>query len=196
MYAGEHVRSHLGELQTMASYACLDATTFEGCINPAQYGVIMGRYDRARDRQARDVGAAAALHDRRLEWDEANLRRVYHAVRTQRAGVCTTFAKAAAYVLAQDVDFDTPTLEIVAYRKHVFVVVGRRGDTVADESTRRGPARQMLPHFSTWGSNWCIVDVWAGAMGWPKVLYHQNEGYPFQTMLNPVERVMVKRPGD
>lgn len=189
MAAFDFVRKFQGEFDQLASYACLDAATFDGCINPGNKIMIRDRLSRANDRKAKDAGAAAALQFG-VQWNANALKNVYDRVLTERAGVCTTFAKAAAHILTKDNHINAPKIEIVAYSNHVFLIVGREAGEVQISGV--GPfAKHKLSHYNTWGFGWMIVDVWAGAMGWPKTIYVGHNGYPFKSMLNPLTLVMT-----
>lgn len=189
MSAFSFVQRFQAEFDTLASYACLDAATFDGCIFTPNKMMIKERLQRANDRKAKDAGAVAALQFG-TRWNAGALANVYQRVVAERAGVCTTFAKAAGHVMTRNNLPNAPKIEIVAYRLHVFVVVGRNNQ--AAQATGNGLFRtHNLPHYSQWGDKWMIVDVWAGAMGWPKTIYTQDLGYPFTAMLHPLTLVMT-----
>ncbi|HVJ93390.1 MAG TPA: hypothetical protein VM580_26495 [Labilithrix sp.] len=188
------VRSVRPQLETLASYACLDAAMFSRWINPSNKILIMDRLRRARDRRAKDAGAAAAFQIG-TRWDANALAAVHRRVTAERAGVCTTFAKAAGHILGTAPGLK-PRIEIVAYPGHVFVVVGRTGDYGATIGNGLF-AKKLLPGYGDWGDEWVLVDPWAGAMGYHSVIYPDSmiERYPFPGMLARLSLVM-ERPAD
>lgn len=189
MVAYDFVQRFQGQFDTLASYACLDAATFSTAVNPDNKIMVLDRLSRANDRGAKDAGAVAGIQFG-TQWDAPALLNVHDRVLQERAGVCTTFAKAAAHIMAQANVPNAPKIEIVGYTNHVFVIVGRRQGEI--NVTGHGLfTRHNLPHHNQWGLGWVIVDVWAGAMGYPKTTYLHNMGYPFNGMLNPLKLIMT-----
>lgn len=187
------VNQFRSQLEEMAAYACFDAATFSQCINPTEKIMILDRLKRAGDRKAKDVGIVGGFQVG-TAWNASALRNVYERVRKERAGVCTTFAKSAAHIFGTAPGLK-PRLEIVGFTNHVFVVVGRAGDYIEEGSGFR--RKMKLPSRDRWGAGYVIVDVWVGAMGWPKVIYPASElnDYPFPGMLDPLTLVMERPAG-
>lgn len=189
MGAYDFVQSFQSEFDRLASYACLDASRFSNCINPRNKIMILDRYNRARDRKAKDAGMSAGMQFG-IGWNAKALRGVYDRVVAERAGVCTSFAKAAAHIMTRNNTVNIPKIEIVGYTNHVFLIVGRQKGNVA--VTGQGFfSKHKLQDYIHWGSGWVIVDVWAGAMGWPMSIYDGSKGYPFTEMLSPLTLIMT-----
>ncbi len=80
------------------------------------------------------------------------------------SAVCTSFAKAGAYILTRDAPADAPRVEIVAWSEgnagsaHVYLLVGRRA--VYEPNGR-------LPPPDRWNPGTIVVDPWAAALGHP-----------------------------
>jgi hypothetical protein len=204
MPALDFVRRAEEDISVLASYACSDAAVFSACINPSEKIIVMDRLVRGSDRKAKGVGIVGGFQ-LGTDWNLDSLKNIYTRVRDSRYGECTTFAKSAAYTLSL-LAGDKPRLEIVAFTNHVFIVVGR---SVASQYVTTGVGikkKQMLPKWgTTWGDDWVVVDPWAGAMGYPDIIYEFdgtyligiNDGgdYPFEAMLDPISIVMHRPAG-
>ena len=168
-------------------------TGFAACINPTQRTQVMNRHDN-HTRPFVQGGAAmgglvvdnAAALD--VSWKPANIRSQYNFVYTiLQAGICTSFGKASAHVLVSGPRANAahPRVELVSYKNHVFIIVGRKGGYENFQDYRLPSDRR------TWGDDWYIVDGWAGAMGY-EVVYTQDQQFPYRSMLNPLHLVMEK----
>jgi len=172
------------ELETMKGFVSGDAVQFPGCIHPAKRKKVLAAAKAFANKAGVQVGgtgaAVAGLGSPR--WQSGMLQRSYGTVTRNRAGVCTTFAHTAAHIL--DKRHGTARIEIVSFRNHVFVVVGREGGY--DRKLRS----YVLPNYSTWSGDWHVVDGWAGAMG-HEVVYRKTVGYPYIAMMHPLTLVMA-----
>jgi hypothetical protein len=175
------------ELDDFKEYACGDAFFgatktgpdtytggFSGCINKAKFSEVLGRY---REMQKAKTGAttpgdAIVLPNADPEWKATVFRMVYERISKERAGICTTFGKAAAHLLTAG-RTTGPGVEVVAYRNHVYVLVNRKGDV--EEDSRGIP---KIPDSWIREPDVVIVDPWAAALGWECIYYHGVRGYP------------------
>jgi hypothetical protein len=162
MSAAAFVNASQSALDTLGSYASLDAKTFESVINPSQKETVMARLNAWKPPTGTagtgNMGAAVQPAPDR-SWKATVLKLTYDAVCNNKAGVCTSFALAAAYYMTAS-QTTGPLVEVVAIKNHVYVVVGREGG-YADG--------WALPPKSSWGSGCIVVDVWLAAMGWKSV---------------------------
>lgn len=166
-------------------------TGFAVCINPDEREEVLRRHDDADKRGVKTGGGAGGGMPNafggppNVAWNDKECETAYAKVYGQGAGVCTLFAKAAGHVLATMLTHG-PRLEIVAYKNHVFVIVGRVGGYANN--------RDKLPPYATWNGSWCIVDGWAGAMGFEVCYLDKANGFPYKAMLDPLTLVMEKEP--
>jgi hypothetical protein len=176
--AGEH---GLGQFST---YACLDATTFEQCINGVHRAEVLKRQAdwKAKNWPAFGTNAAIAMGGIQKEFNLSSLRTNYTRIRDQggRGAVCTTFAYLGAHVLLADRP-SGPRVEIVSFpngtASHVYLLVGRRGwplDYIPD--------------------NWdaVVVDPWAASLGHPGI-YGSRKEFVFNGMTKGLQ-VIKSRP--
>jgi hypothetical protein len=171
-----------GDLEIMATYASLDAGTFPQCIAPGKEREVREKSETAKKKAEYMPTAGTGMTGNSMtpdsEWNETRLKFAYQQVKGLKAGICTSFAKAAAYVLVKGRS-SGPRIEIVAAPAHVFVIVGRTGGYA--------PGRK-LPSTSTWG-NAIVVDVWMKTMGHSAWLYAPG-GNGFSTDL----QIIMERP--
>lgn len=186
------------QLDKLGGYACADAyfgcvytkatdsydynTGFARCIPVAKRAHVEKLY---REMKARGAGATTpgdAMHKGDGSWKGDNYARVYQTVTGARAGICTQFAKAAAHVLTANRPRG-PRVEIVAYRNHVYVLVGRTGGYSQGN---------VVPPSWTSDRGLVIVDAWAGSLGNPTV-YENYASYTLKGMVNPIVLV-AERP--
>ena len=189
----ESIREHT---EWMVDYvACMDAATFEGCINPAKKEDILARELAARKGAIGGARAAEAVSPGILlqaigkktgpSWDKNSLKSSWDQVTETRTAICTTFAKAIAYCMHCIWRPGMPNIELVAYRNHVFCIVNRSGANDVDpppitmgKIPRQFGSKRKLPKPAEWRCHigyYAIVDVWAGAMGWDSI-YYGNRG--------------------
>jgi hypothetical protein len=178
-----------GELDKFKPMAVLDAGAFPGDINPSKKQEVL---DRAAKYPVPQGSAGSTMGDAFMSqqstaWSITALKSVYEKVHSEKRGVCTSFARAAAYVLTVGRP-SGPRIELVSYRNpkknriaHVFVVLGRKG----------GLEGGKLPDKSNWGSDTMIVDAWLGAMGWGIV--SDVDAFPKKGYLTNLS-VLMERP--
>lgn len=161
MSAEAFVNHSKSALDTLGCYASLDARAFEGVINPANKEVVLAREKNWKPPHGSvGTGTGAAVRpDPDRAWKPMVLKLTYEQVCNNRAGVCTSFALAAAHYMTTSQPTG-PLVEVVAISNHVYVVVGREGGYVDG---------WKLPSKSAWGSGCIVVDVWLAAMGWKAV---------------------------
>ncbi|HEY6514251.1 MAG TPA: hypothetical protein VI032_19900 [Burkholderiaceae bacterium] len=186
------------QLDKLGSYACADAyfgceydkatdkynynTGFARCIPASKRAQVEKLY---RDMKKRGAGATTpgdAMYTPGGSWKGHNYGLVYQTVTGARAGICTQFAKAAAHVLTATRP-KGPRVEIVAYKNHVYVLVGRSGGYSQGH---------VVPSSWTSDPRLVIVDAWAGSLGNPTV-YETYASYPLKGMVNPIVLV-AERP--
>lgn len=185
------------ELDTFKTYACADAfmnttitggvvdyrTGFAGCINPAKRTEVRARYQSIQGTR-RGATTPFDSHISRGEWKAKNYEMTYARVSGDQAGVCVTFAKAAAHLLTAG-QADGPRVEIVSFKNHVYVLVNRQGGdddgTVAEGWIHEGGV--------------IIVDPWAAAMGF-ECIFAGTRHYPYMGMVNPITLVATWPPED
>jgi len=186
------------QLDKLGGYACADAyfgctydkatdkydynTGFARCIPAAKRAQVEKLY---RDMKKRGAGATTpgdAMYTPGGSWKGHNYGLVHQTVTSARAGICTQFAKAAAHILTGHRP-NGPRVEIVAYKNHVYVLVGRTGGYNAGH---------QVPPTWTSDSRLVIVDAWAGSLGNPTV-YENYASYPLKGMVNPIVLV-AERP--
>jgi hypothetical protein len=185
--AGDLVRRCAAELDEFKNFAATDLRTYDRIVNPKARRAAEDRYDEFVRR-----GKAPQPWMPPSSWSLSSLRAGYRQVEAARAGSCTDFGVACAYLLGSasegDRRFGQVHLEIVSWRRgaaaHTYVVVGRNGDLERDA---------MLPEMSTWkgqnGDAWYVVDGWAGAMGYD-VIYRKASHFPFDGMTHPLSVVL------
>lgn len=180
-------------LNLLGSYACADAyayttynkatdsydynTGFARCVRPDARPVVEKRY---REMKARKAGATTpgdALVIHGGKWNAPGYGMVHQFVTQQKAAICTQFAKAAAHVLTHGRP-GGPRVEIVAYRNHVYVLVGRKG----------GYSGHVVDAGWVSEPGLVIVDPWAGSLGWDTI-YTRYADYPLKAMANPISLV-------
>ncbi|WP_175016792.1 hypothetical protein [Massilia sp. YMA4] len=194
------------ELARCKQFACNDATSFDGDINPAANRSVI--LDRAK-KHGSPVSLPVPL-SHSGQWDAGHLAAVHGAVYKQAGGECTSFGKAAAHVLATAaISGPRPRIELVAWESrtsvpvmregmqvmregrpyfktnvvaHVFCVVNRPGGTDAVEVA--GKSRQRLPPYEEWGHDCWVVDPWLASLGW-EACYRLSD-YPKKGFLDPV----------
>lgn len=197
--AAKHVKDKLNEMKEFASMDAFAncvrhsgnppadwSAGFAGCIKASKRAEVMQRHDDAARRGASSGvggGGIGGFGIKNVDWREEEIRKAHQKVWDQKAGICILFAKAAGYIIGSGLTHG-PRIEIVSYANHAFVILGRAGGYSND-------GNYVLPHSMHWGNDWVIVDGWAGAMGYD-VIYQQDAGYPYRSMLNPVSLVMVK----
>ena len=165
------------ELEKCRKYACNDVGTFPQCINPA---VSKGEYQRIRHPDVKPVGPPIQSPDR--SWKTTSLKVAYGAVNRNQAAECTNYAYYAGHLLGTGKATPKPRIEIVSWEgvgtaKHLFVMVGRKGETLKDG---------MVPPVSQWNSDLIIVDCWALTLGWECV--YTKDNYCFKdTMMYPLK---------
>jgi len=166
------------ELDECKTTGCGDASRFGGMINADRRDQIVEREQATRTGRGDQAGGIGAVSK---AWNPGALRNTYDGIRRDGGGVCTTFGHYCAHVLSYGRPLNQ-RIEVVAYKNHVFVIVGRRGGY-------REPGHGIPPR-ETWGNNYCIVDGWLGAMGYD-VVYPNGGGYPYPGMLSPLTLVMA-----
>jgi hypothetical protein len=164
--AWSFVAAQLPHLRKYGEYACADAyhgTTidkvtgpnykmgFARLINKSQRAEVWKRYSEMKER-----GAGGTMPgDTNFGWSNFRAKSIHARVHAERAGICTTFAWAAAH----DLTFgktEGPRVEIVAFSNHVFVLVNRQGG---------------LLHGTHIPDDWVrepeviIVDAWYASLG-------------------------------
>jgi hypothetical protein len=167
------------ELDQFKTYACMDALTFQGCINPNVKDAVLKRY-----REAGNTAMPVSVDlPGQYDWKKNALRMRYD--RTQQSGkqaVCTSFAYLAAHVLTKNRE-QGPRVEIVAHKagkgSHVYVLVGRTGGHTNGKIS----------------DNWdaVIVDAWAASLGYP-CIYKNRNSFVYRGMTNNLELVMEREP--
>jgi hypothetical protein len=177
-------------LDAFKQYACADAflgtpynkTTntydytkgFAGCIKHSARAEVERRN---RELKGTTRGATSPFDSfiKAGAWNAKQYQTICGRVQSEQAGVCVTFAKAAAHILTNGQD-DGPLVEIVAYKNHAYVLVNRQGE-VGDNG--------YLPQEWINEPGVIIVDPWAASMG-HECIYHGRGGYPFTGMIHPL----------
>ena len=149
------------------------AEGFAGCINPSERQAVRARHASLKG-TSRGAATPFDSHLSPGEWKATKFRLAYDRVMREKAGICATFAQAAAHVLTTG-QTTGPRVEVVSFRNHVYVLVNRSGDV--DEDT--------IPPSWLGDPGVVIVDGWAAAMGYESVYVGLNQ-YPYVGMLNPL----------
>jgi hypothetical protein len=190
------VRTKLDECR---NFACNDATTFAGDINPdVDANAILDLARKGGMPVSMPTAPSILPH-----WRATHVKNVCNSVYEKKSGECTSFGKAAAHILTTTpIPGPRPRVELVSWEQrttkevttasgrtynkvtavaHVFCVVNRIGGT----STRTvGPReREKLPPFSDWGNECWIVDPWLASLGWNSCYSLQD--YPKKGFLEP-----------
>jgi hypothetical protein len=187
------------ELNLCKNFACNDATTFAGDINPAvSKSVILARA------KASGMPVSMPAPSSNGIWNANHLKNVKESVYTKKGGECTSFGKAAAHVLATtEIPGPRPRIELVSWEQrtsttitrpdkstytkvtavaHVYCVVNREGGTTAVLVGKQ--QRAQLPDPSNWGDDCWVVDPWLASLGWEAC--YELAKYPKGGFLNPV----------
>ncbi len=228
------LRRARSELNYCKNFACTDAVTFETCIPEEKKPEVLARAKKGRstgipaisnnpmaflrnaNAAARPGGEAeAALTSNR--WNVEHLKTTHERVYRARAGECTSFGYAAAYVLHREqMGFRNQVrIEVVSWRKFSDVAItGFGGKPLTDANgvprTRRSLAthvyvivnrsgattsvssgsvkRRQLPPVSEWGNDCYIVDCWAASLGYESIF--QPHEFPYRGMLSPLYQEM------
>lgn len=186
----EAVRDEL-ESFNEKNYAVLDAAGYSGDIAPGKQKAVLDKLEAFKGSKNWTLGDAVLPSS--TDWDESVIRPVYERLIGKKerfgapghVGVCTSFGKAAAYILTNDRDTG-PLVEMVSFKgrtgvAHIYVVVGR--EPIYEEGNK-------LPSSDQWGKDAVIVDPWLCAMGWGAIFTvadHPKKGY-----LNNVTARMVR----
>lgn len=165
------------------NYGVLDAEAYSGDIADGKKATVIAKMN-----SFKGTSTAWTLGDNSLpgntDWDEGIVRPVYNRLMGKTAritgqpggiGVCTTFGKAAAYILTKDRPTG-PLVEMVSFKgrpgvAHIYVIVGRA--PIYEDNN-------LLPPPGEWGKQTVIVDGWLGAMGHGvifNVANHPKKGY-------------------
>jgi hypothetical protein len=174
------VKAREGYLKSLSNVYVADWKTFEHVMTNIGRVSAEDMKARAPDKQNPMLGAAAAMSLKNADSHEA-LAKIYNGVKSSGEAVCTTFAAAAAYILA---DPSGPKVEVIAHRAasghrgtHLFVAVGRGDSEITDPS---------------WIKPSCvIVDCWVQALG-SKQLWFPADKFtvsPIKTETNRLEVV-------
>ena len=170
----------LGEWDTMSRYACMDAARFSGCCsNNRDYYYTFQiinrayliresyttRYTDYLTSEQKAPGDNSVINNVKGFSDCAGAVRTY--LNKAQAGICTTFAWAAASPLIDRITKESRSktasllkrVEVVAYPNHIFVIVNRDGAALA--------RNEKLPGNADWGDGVFEVDVWFATLGHP-----------------------------
>jgi hypothetical protein len=147
---------------------------FAACINPSKRDVVKARSDGLKG-TTRGAASPFDSHVAAGEWKAKNYEQVCGRVLSERAGICVTFAKSAAHLLTHG-QTDGPRVEIVSFKNHVYVLVGRQGG-VTDNG--------YVDADWTAEPDVIIVDPWAASMGF-ECVYRGFGRYPYKGMANPL----------
>jgi hypothetical protein len=149
-------------------------TGFASCIHPDRRAEVRKRN---LDLQGTARGAATPFDAKKFEgqWPATNFRMAYQRVVREEAGICITFAKAAAHILTEN-RIGAKRVEVVSYANHAYVLVNRTDPTIL-------PGRK-IPDDWVNDSELIIVDLWAAAMGYDSVYAGHRNGYPYGMVTN------------
>jgi len=171
------------ELNGMKTWACLDAGNFAGIFKhlglsePQKQAIL----DREKDAKARGGGATvtgmgAGIVVNRNTWGQ--ISSTAQGCISRKAAVCFSFAQSAAYIVGGKGKQcrESPRIEIVALKNHVFVLVGREGGFTESQGQVKGKAtrimkRTVLPPPKEWGQTTVVVDGWLASLGARHVIY-------------------------
>lgn len=146
------------ELDRCRAFACSDAVTFRGCINPEVEGSVL---DRAKKRGGRTGMAflgnlgGGGRRDETARWDDDHLRRTHKQVYSKFAGECTSFGYAAAHTLSRINTLQqlNARIEVVVSRQTNMVRATQRvANPGYDETQPIGPNNKKshsVPAFTT-----------------------------------------------
>jgi hypothetical protein len=161
------------DLSRYSTYASADALQFRGNIKEGKENEVL-----ARTRQLTGTKGGTQPADALpslAEWPRGPLRSIHSRVEQDQAGVCITFAKAAAHILTRDLKDPPPyRVEIVSWAVHAYVLVNRTGPVEGEKK---------IPDNWKHQNDLIIVDLWAAAMGYQSSVY-ETQGYPYQEMMN------------
>ena len=163
----------LGSTYTKATDEFDYKTGFGACINPGQREAVRARH-RALKGTSRGAATPFDSHLSPGEWKATKFLMAYNRVMGESAGICATFAQAAAHILTTGQQTG-PRVEIVSFHNHVYVLVNRQGEV--DGNT--------IPPQWMGEPGIVIVDGWAAAMGYESMYVGLNR-YPYLGMLNPL----------
>jgi hypothetical protein len=182
----DDVKSQLDQFKPMA---VLDAGAYPGDINPDKRAEVQNR---ARNYKAPSGSVGGTMGDAAwlavdTNWNPGPAKAAFQRVTADRSGVCSSFAKAASWVLTANRSTG-PRIELVSFKNpmkasiaHVFVIVGRKGGLVGGKLTDK----------TTWGDQTWIVDAWLGAMGW-EIVYDVS-GFPKPGYLQNLTLLMERK---
>jgi hypothetical protein len=161
------------ELNEMCNYAVTDLQSFPGNIrNDTQdhRGRVWNRYYSMSASDLEKDGQAGARV--RVGFNRNSIRSASAFLEGGKCGCCTTFAARAADILLRG---STSRVEIVAVPtngrvSHCFVIVGRTG-------AASGSGKLTLPG-ADWGTTFCVVDPWLGALGFECIYPNGGAGFP------------------
>jgi hypothetical protein len=197
-HAWKWVNDRKHRLDPMADYACGDALYgatksgppdsrgrqvwtggFSGCINqnPAVYYKVVERALAFNNKSSggalsggQGMGGAMVSN----KWSAPNVAMAAKLLQSRQGGVCSEFGKAAAHHLTEGrLTQPHPRVEIVAYKNHVFVLVGRKG----------GLVNGRVPDSWIHEPELVIVDAWAGSLGYD-IVYQSINNYPLDMIRN------------
>jgi len=158
----------VNRLKRMKCYANPSAISeaFRGIIRAGHMAAVQNRYwAYCLDMDRVSKQETAKRKGDLIPYQRRDLRLVCDAVIEGRAGVCTSFAMAAAHLLMGDkpeaeLGF---RLEIVAAKNHCFVLVNR---SMADVRNPDIEHENQIPGFPLWSDDTIIVDAWLYSMGY------------------------------
>lgn len=146
---------------------------FATCIKTSERANVEARFNDMKKRPgAGATSAADAMLSPSGTWPAINYRMTYERVTTERAGICTTFGKAAAHILTNG-QTTGPSVEVVAYKNHVYLLVNRQGE-YTDEGA--------IPDDWTAEPGIIVIDPWAASLGWPCIFLGFG-AYPLKSMV-------------
>jgi hypothetical protein len=179
------VTKQMEHLDALADCASGDAVSFPKCIPAKKKDDILERAKSADVSQQQLMMPPAPGS----EWKAGSYEKMYNQVIEAKAGVCTTFGLAAAHCLTMKyrkgkwvMRDEKKRGEIVAYKNHVYVLVGRKGPAPTEQD---GFVIDNAWHKQ---KDVIIVDPWAGAMG-HKSVYKGVKPYPFKGMIDDLKLI-------
>ena len=181
-YKGIFKIEELGEWDKMSRFACMDAARFSDCCSDDRdyfyKEQIINRAYLVREAYPKRYGDYLTS-EQKAPGDNSNFTRLNEYLdcakavnlylKKAEAGICTTFAWAAAYPLMERMKKESQSrtasllkrIEVVAFTNHIFVIVNRAGATLAPN--------ERIPSNATWGDGVYQVDVWLASLGHPMI---------------------------
>lgn len=181
-YKGIFKIEELSEWDIMSRFACMDAARFSDCCSDDRdffyKEQIINRAYLAREAYPRRY-SDYLTSEQKAPGDNSTFTRLNEYLdcakavniylKKAEAGICTTFAWAAAFPLIERMKKESQArtasllkrIEVVAFTNHIFVIVNRAGAKLA--------TNEKIPSNATWGDGVYQVDVWLASLGHPTI---------------------------